>query len=258
MDRRFGGIARLYGTDGLARLQNAHVCVIGVGGVGSWVVEALARNAVGTLTLIDLDNVAESNINRQIQALSNTLGQAKISALAERITLINPSCNVIQIEDFITPENIATVIDAKQFDYIIDAIDNARAKAALIAYCKQHHIKLITIGSAGGQIDPTKISICDLSQTKQDPLLAKVRRLLRKEYGFPNGEKNKFKVEAVFSSEQLRMPINDNACDITQNDNPGVHGLNCAGFGSTMVVTATFGLIATAHVLRILSCVDNI
>src|SRR4051812_17833512 len=148
-DRRFGGIARLYGAAALARFRNAHICVIGVGGVGSWIVEALARSAIGRITMIDLDNVAESNVNRQIHALTDTLGKAKVSALAERIAQINPTCRATEIEDFITADNIPLMIGKERFDYVIDAIDDARAKTALIAYCRAQGIRLITIGSAG-------------------------------------------------------------------------------------------------------------
>lgn len=140
--RRFGGVARLYGEEALQRFHQAHVCVIGVGGVGSWVVEALARSAIGNIAMIDLDNVAESNINRQIQALSDTLGKAKVTALAERVAQINPYCRVTQIEDFIAEDNLAEMIGIGKFDYIVDAIDNVRAKVALIAYCRQHGISI--------------------------------------------------------------------------------------------------------------------
>lgn len=249
-DRRFGGIGRLYGQAALARFRDAHVCVVGVGGVGSWAVEALARSAIGRLTLIDLDNVAESNINRQIQALSGTLGQAKIHALAERIAQINPYCQVTQIEDFVDPDNLDRMIGAHGFDYVIDAIDSAKAKTALIAYCRNHNIPLITIGSAGGQTDPTRIEVRDLSRTEQEPLLKKVRRRLRSDYGFPRGEKTKFHVDAVFSMEPLQFPDTGEACSVDGDDRSGVTGLNCAGFGSSMVVTATFGMFAAGHLLR--------
>lgn len=250
-DRRFGGIARLYGKDALARFRAAHVCVIGVGGVGSWVVEALARSAIGNITMIDLDNVAESNINRQLHALSDTLGMAKVTALAERIAQINPTCTVTQIEDFLTADNLDEMIGAHRYDYVIDAIDNARAKTALIAYCRQHDIPLVTIGSAGGQTDPTRIAIRDLCLTEQEPLLAKVRRRLRNDHGFPRGTKNKFGIDAVFSTEPLRFPDAPEACAVGDGDSTaGVTGLNCAGFGSSMVVTASFGLVAASHVLR--------
>lgn len=246
--RRFGGVARLYGAAALERFKDAHVCVVGVGGVGSWVVEALARSAVGRLTLIDLDNVAESNVNRQLQATSETLGKAKVLALAERIFQINPFCQVRQVEDFVTPENLDEMIGAQQFDYVIDAIDSVKAKTALIAYCRQHEVRLITIGAAGGQTDPCKIEIRDLSRTEQEPLLALVRKRLRQNFGFPRGSKSKFGIDAVFSMEALAMPETAEVCDTDAS--AGVTGLNCAGFGSSIVVTASFGLAAAAQVLR--------
>ena len=249
-DRRFGGISRLYGAAALSAFRSAHICVIGVGGVGSWIVEALARSAIGKITMIDLDNVAESNINRQIHALTDTLGKAKVTALAERIAQINPFCQVTEIEDFITADNLDTMIGAQDFDYVIDAIDDVRAKTALIAYCRAQQIPLVTIGGAGGQADPTKIEVRDLSRTEQEPLLAKVRKRLRNEHGFPRGTKNKFGIDAVFSTEPLRMPVSDQACSLHAQEAQGISGLNCAGFGSTMVVTASFGLTAAALVLR--------
>lgn len=244
-ERRFGGIGRLYGPPALARFRAAHVCVIGVGGVGSWIVEALARNAIGQLTLIDLDNVAESNINRQIQALSGTIGQAKIGALAERIAQINPFCKVNLVEDFITPDNLDQMIGGKGYDYVVDAIDSVKSKAALIAYCRDQQLPLVVIGSAGGKTDPTRIAVRDLARTEQEPLLKMVRKRLRSDYGFPRSIKTKFMVDAVFSMEPLRMPEGDASCDVE-----AVTGLNCAGFGSSMVVTATFGMFAAGHVLN--------
>lgn len=243
-ERRFGGVGRLYGAAALQRFSNAHIAVIGVGGVGSWVVEALARSAIGKLTLIDLDHVAESNINRQIQATSDTLGKAKIEALAERIALIHPACKVNLVEDFITPDNVTAMLPSQRFDYVIDAIDDVKAKVALIAHCRAQNIPLVTIGAAGGQRDPGKIEIRDLSRTEQEPLLALVRKRLRQQHGFPRGTKNKFGIDAVFSMEALTMP---ESCEVAEE---GITGLNCAGFGSAMVVTASFGLFAAAHVLR--------
>ena len=239
--RRFGGIERLYGATALTRFRTAHVCVVGVGGVGSWVVEALARSAVGRLTLIDLDHVAESNINRQIQALSSTIGMAKIDALAERIAQINPFCQITLIEDFIAPDNLERMIGGHGYDYVIDAIDSVKAKAALIAYCRTQAIGLITIGSAGGQRDPTKIAIRDLARTEQEPLLKMVRKCLRASYGFPRGEKTKFNIDAVFSMEPVCEPDGGAVC---------VSGLNCAGFGSSVAVTASFGMAAASYVLQ--------
>ncbi|RFB69486.1 MULTISPECIES: tRNA cyclic N6-threonylcarbamoyladenosine(37) synthase TcdA [unclassified Herbaspirillum] len=263
-DRRFGGIARLYGAQGLARFRAAHVCVVGVGGVGSWIVEALARSAIGKITMIDLDNLAESNVNRQIHALTDTLGKAKVTALHERIMQINPYCQVTEIEDFLTPDNVAEMIGEGRFDYVVDAIDNVRAKVALIAYCREHKVPLLTSGGAGGQIDPTKIEIRDLCRTEQEPLLAKVRKRLRAWHKFPRGTKNKFGIDAVFSTEPLRFPEGE-VCEVDTDDaadgldtvdadgrrqEAGVTGLNCAGFGSAMVVTASFGLVAAGFVLR--------
>lgn len=250
-ERRFGGIARLYGAQGLARFQRAHICVIGVGGVGSWVVEALARSAIGNITMIDLDNVAESNINRQIQATSLTVGKAKVTALAERIATINPYCKVHEVEEFIEPDNLQQMLGQDKFDYVIDAIDSVKAKTALIAYCREHQIPLITIGAAGGQTDPGKIEIRDLSRTEQEPLLALVRKRLRQNFGFPRGTKSKFGIDAVFSMEALTMPETAEVCAVDSNNTAaGISGLNCAGFGSSIVVTASFGLAAAAHVLR--------
>ena len=251
--RRFGGVGRLYGERALERFRTAHVCVIGVGGVGSWLVEALARSAIGHLTLIDLDNVAESNINRQIQAVTSTIGQPKIEALRDRIAQINPFCQVTLVEDFIEPDNIAQMIGNKGFDYVVDAIDSVKAKAALIAYCRDHAIPLLTSGGAGGQLDPTKIEVRDLARTEQEPLLKKVRKVLRAQYGFSRGEKQKYHIDAVFSMEPLRYPEAEDACEIESS----ITGLNCAGFGSSMVVTASFGMIAAAHILRKLAEAAN-
>ncbi len=252
--RRFGGIGRLYGEPALERFRAAHVCVIGVGGVGSWVVEALARSAIGHLTLIDLDNVAESNINRQIQALSSTIGMPKIEALRQRIAEINPFCQVTLVEDFIDLENIETLVANQGFDYVVDAIDSVKPKAALIAWCSANKMPLVVVGGAGGQIDPTKVEIRDLARTEQEPLLKKVRKLLRAQYGFSRGEKQKYHIDAVFSMEPLRYPDTGDACEIDDN---GITGLNCAGFGSCMVVTATFGMVTAGQVLRRLAEAAN-
>ncbi|MFZ4537302.1 tRNA cyclic N6-threonylcarbamoyladenosine(37) synthase TcdA [Propionivibrio sp.] len=246
--RRFGGIQRLYGADALERFQAAHVCVVGIGGVGSWASEALARSAIGQITLIDLDMVAESNVNRQIHALGDAFGKAKTLAMAERILAINPACRINEVEDFVTPDNLDQLLD-KGFDYVIDAIDQVRTKAAMIAWCKTREIPLITSGGAGGQIDPTRIEITDLARTIQDPLLSRVRALLRKEYGFTRDAKRKFGIPAVFSNEPLRYPESGASCD----EPPMLSGLNCAGFGSSVCVTAPFGLFAAAEVLRYLA-----
>lgn len=246
-ERRFGGIRRLYGAEAYVRFQRAHVCIVGVGGVGSWVVEALARSAIGRLTLIDLDNVAESNVNRQIHALGDQFGKAKVTAMAERILAINPRCQVTQIEDFVTTDNLDQMLD-RDYDYVIDAIDSARVKADMIAWCRRHKVPLIASGGAGGRIDATRITLADLSRTVQDPLLSRVRTLLRREYGFPKDPKKKFGVPCVFSSEPLRRP--ETACE-TGGD--ALTGLNCAGFGSAASVTASFGMMMAGEVLKQLS-----
>lgn len=244
--RRFSGIERLYGADSLVRLAAAHVCVVGIGGVGAWAVEALARSGVGRLTLIDLDHVAESNINRQIHALENTLGQAKVAAMKDRIVQINPVCAVDCIEEFITPENVATLLP--MCDAIIDCIDQVKPKAALIALCRRSKLPVVTTGGAGGRTDPTRIRIDDLARTTQDALASKLRARLRQDYGFPRDAKKKFGVPCVFSDEQIRRP-QTLACDL---DEAGLHGLNCAGYGSSVAVTAGFGFAAAAHCLGIL------
>lgn len=246
--RRFGGIQRLYGAEVLARFQAAHVCVVGIGGVGSWAAEALARSGIGQLTLVDLDMVAESNVNRQIHALGDEFGKAKTDAMAERIRAINPACRVNAIEDFATPDNLDRVF-ANGIGYVIDAIDQVRTKAAMIAWCKNRGLPLITAGGAGGQIDPTRIEIADLARTIQDPLLSKVRSLLRRDYGFTRDPKKGFGIRAVYSSEPLRYPDRSDSCDVSAQ----MSGLSCAGFGSSVCVTASFGLFAAAEALKFLA-----
>lgn len=246
--RRFGGIARLYGAEGAERLRLANVCVVGIGGVGSWSVEALARTGIGQITVVDLDMVAESNTNRQIHALGDIYGKAKVDAMSERIRAINPACEVSCIEDFVTPENVSQIL-GHGFSVVIDAIDQVRAKAAMIAFCRQQKTPIVVAGAAGGQFDPTQIRLADLSQTVQDPLLAKVRSILRREYGFTRDGKKKFGVPAIFSTEPLRYPSKDASCDAER----GPAGLNCAGFGSSVCVTSVFGMAAAAHAISLIT-----
>ena len=243
--RRFGGIARVYGDDGLVALSAAGVCVVGVGGVGSWVAEALARSAVGAITLIDMDHVAESNINRQLPALETELGRAKVAVLRERIAQINPQCRVTCHEAFVSADNAAALIPADDH-WVIDCIDSFRVKAAMIATCRRRGQALITVGAAGGQRDPTRVRVGDLRKTEQDPLLARTRRLLRREYGFPGNPKRRFGVPCVWSDEPQAQP--PDSCDT-----PVEGSLNCAGFGACMPVTAAFGLSAAGHVIERLS-----
>jgi tRNA threonylcarbamoyladenosine dehydratase len=241
IERRFGGVGRLYGTTAQAAFQTAHVVVVGIGGVGSWVAEALARNGIGHLTLIDLDNIAESNTNRQIHALDDHFGKAKVTAMAERIRAINPTCAVTEVEEFVTPENAADMLD-RGADLVIDAIDQVRAKVAMIDWARRTGTPIVVAGGAGGKIDPTRIRIDDLSRTVQDPLLARVRSQLRKAHDFPRDPKRKFGVACVYSTEPIRQPSAGTACDTG-----GAHGgLNCAGFGSSVCITASFGFFAAA------------
>lgn len=246
-ERRFGGVRRLYGEAALQRFQKAHVCVIGVGGVGSWAVEALARNAVGHLTLVDLDNIAESNFNRQLHALAGDIGKAKISAMAERIEQINPNCRVLQIEEFITPENVQELLGNVQYDGVIDAIDDAKAKAALAAWCRSRKLPFVMAGGAGGRFDATRMKTSDLARASGDRLLSKVRNLLRRDYGFPKGERTKFCIPCVYSDEPITRP------DRCEDEEGGLSGLSCAGYGSSVCVTAPFGFAAAGLLLDTLA-----
>lgn len=246
---RFAGIGRLYGAHALDMFRQAHVCVIGIGGVGSWAAEALARSGIGRITLIDLDDVCVSNINRQLHALTDTVGQDKVAVMAERIKAINSDCVVHQVEDFISSENLSQLITA-DMDYVLDAIDSVKAKVSLIAYCKRNKIPLITTGGAGGQIDPTKIELADLSLAYNDPLLAKVRNALRRDHNFSRNPKRRFGVDCVFSTEQLRYPQADGSVCQQKPQTEGSMRLDCSGgFGAVSVVTASFGLAAVSKLL---------
>ncbi len=248
--QRFAGLERVYGRLTLNTFKSAHICIIGLGGVGSWAVEALARSAIGTFTLIDLDNVAASNINRQIQALDQTIGMPKTTALSERIKSINPNCTINEIEDFINQDNIRYLI-ADDFTYVIDCTDDFRVKAPLCAYCKRQKIKLVVTGGAGGQTNPGKITLVDLSRTENDPLLAQTRRLLRKKYGFPRNLKRRFDIPCVYSLEQPVYPAGNGLTTFDKSQSSSTTGLNCSqGLGSAVTVTASFGMFAAAHVLN--------
>ena len=241
-EQRFGGIGRLYTPEGLAKLRQSHICVIGIGGVGSWAVEALARSGIGKITMIDMDDICVTNINRQIHALTSTVATLKTEAMKTRIAEINPECQVEIIDDFISPDNLADYLN-RGYDYVIDAIDSVKTKAALIAYCKRNKIRLITTGGSGGQTDPSQIQIADLSKTIQDPLASKVRSLLRKEYHFSQNPKRKFGVDCVFSTQPLIFPKMGEGCEISAT-------MNCAnGFGAVTIVTATFAFFAVGRVI---------
>ena len=250
IQRRFGGVERLYGKAALSNFKKAHVIVIGIGGVGSWAVEALARNAIGTLTLIDMDVVAESNINRQLPALTSTLGKNKIDVMAERVREINPDCEVKLIDDFLTKDNINELIDDSA-DFIIDCIDSSRVKAALISWCKSRKRKIITLGGAGGQTDPSSIKTADLSKTIHDPLLSRTRKILRQQYGFSNNSKRRFSIPCVFSPEHLKYATLDGEMSNHKPPASQTSDLSCAGgIGSSVMVTASFAFIAVSYVLE--------
>lgn len=256
-ERRFGGIQRLYGQQGTAKIFASHIAIIGIGGVGSWVAESLARSYVGQLTLIDLDHIAESNINRQVHALTDTLGQAKTTAMAARIHAINPDCKTHLIDDHLSIENLTTLIDSR-FSYIIDCIDEFRIKAALINHCKRQKIKIISVGGAGGRVDPTRIQVADLTRSEGDALLARTRKLLRTDYGFARNIRRRFNIPCVYSSEALRYPTENNETSLKKSECSTISGLNCAnGYGSLSSVTATFAMIATAYVLNKIAALES-
>lgn len=241
VERRFAGLERLYGVAGAARVRAAHVAVVGVGGVGSWAAECLARSGVGRITLVDLDHVAESNINRQVHALESTVGQAKVLAMAERIAQINPAAQVTCVDDFATVDNWPAILP-EGVDAVVDACDDARVKTAMAAWARQHKPTLfITVGAAGGKRQAHLVDIDDLSKTTHDPLLAQLRYRLRKEHNAPRDGK-KMGVTCVFSREAVRGP--DPSCAVD-----GDGSLNCHGYGSVVSVTATFGQCAAGWVL---------
>ncbi len=259
---RFGGIGRLYGQKALAKFADSHVVVIGIGGVGTWAAEALARSGIGTLTLIDLDDICVTNTNRQIHALSATIGDSKVAVMAQRIREINPECQVNEVEDFITVDNLAAHLKGAalggDIDYVVDCIDAVKQKAALIAWCKRQKIKIVTVGGAGGQTDPTQIQLTDLAKTYQDPLLAKVRNILRREYNFSKNVQRRFAVDAVFSSEQLVYPQADGSVCNSKASADGTMRMDCAsGFGAVTMVTGTFGFVAASRVLARLAQIAN-
>lgn len=249
-DPRLGGITRLYGNQQTKQLAESHVAIVGIGGVGSWTAEALARSGVGKLTLIDLDDVCITNTNRQIHALSNTIGEAKVDAISARIALINPNCEVHCVEDFVTPDNTAELLTIK-LSAVVDATDSVRAKAAMIAHCKRIKVPIVTVGGAGGQIDPTQVTTGDLSKTTQDPLAAKLRSELRRNYNFSKNPKRRFGVECIYSTEQLRYPQPDGSVCYNKSAIENGTRLDCAGgFGAVVTVTATFGMFAAASIIN--------
>jgi tRNA threonylcarbamoyladenosine dehydratase len=234
LERRFGGLRRLHGDAAYARLRAARVAVVGVGGVGSWAVEALARSGVAELTLIDLDHVAESNINRQVQALGATLGMAKVQALAERVADIHPGCTIHAVEEFAAPDNWPALL-AHPVDAVIDACDQVRAKQALAAWARREQMPFVCVGAAGGKRLAHMLDIDDLANTTHDPLLASLRQRLRKHEAAPRS--GPMAVRCVFSREAAAR-----AADVGSN-------LNCHGYGSSVTVTAAFGFAAAGEAI---------
>lgn len=248
--QRFGGTARLYGHPALALFAQVYICVIGIGGVGSWVAEALARTGIGAITLIDMDDVCVTNTNRQIHALCQDVGQSKTKVMAERILAINPECQVTCIDNFITPDNVAELLD-HNFSYVIDAIDSVRSKASLLAYCRRYSIPVLTTGGAAGKIDPTKIEVADLAKTIQDPLAAKLRTRLQHHFNVVSNRKGKLGIDCVSSSEPLVYPQSNGSVCVSRSTPDSSKRTNCsAGFGTATMVTATFGFVAVSHVLK--------
>jgi tRNA threonylcarbamoyladenosine dehydratase len=247
LQRRFGGLERLYGVQGASAIRGSHVAVAGIGGVGSWAAEALARSGVGELTLIDLDHVAESNINRQVHALASTIGQAKVQAMAQRIAQINPVCRVHGIEEFVDPQNWPLLLPPG-VTAVIDACDQVKAKVAMAAWARElkGQMLFVSAGAAGGKRLAHKVDVDDLANTTHDPLLAQLRYQLRKHHGAPK-EGKKIGVACVFSREPVAPP--DPSCALE-----GDGSLNCHGYGSAASVTATFGLCAAGWLMDRIAC----
>jgi len=241
LERRFGGLRRLYGDAAYLRIRAARIAVVGVGGVGSWTAEALARSGVAALTLIDLDQVAESNVNRQVQALGSTLGQAKVEALRQRIADIHPGCVVHAVEEFAEPGNWPALLPAP-VDAVVDACDQGRAKAAIAAWALATGVPLVTVGAAGGKRSPERVEVADLAETTHDPVLAALRQRLRKLHGA--AKSGPIGITCIFSRESIVLPPGEReGCDIDGS-------LNCHGYGSSVGVTATFGLVAATRALE--------
>jgi tRNA A37 threonylcarbamoyladenosine dehydratase len=248
-EKRFGGIARLYGQAGLQKLRAAHVCVVGVGGVGTWAAEALARSGVGALTLVDLDEVCVTNINRQLHALTETVGRAKVDVMAERIRAINPDCRVTAEQKFFNAQTAGELL-APKFDFVLDAIDNVPNKVLLLVCCREKELPVVACGGAGGRRELTAVRVGDLSKASHDKLLSEVRRRLRKEHKFP-GADSEMGIECVYSVEKTFFPQPDGSVCEMRNDTEDGARLNCnGGLGSATFVTGAFGFAAAGLVVR--------
>ncbi len=247
--QRFGGLARLYGAAALPRLRAAHVCIVGVGGVGSWVAEGLARSGIGALTLIDLDDVCLTNVNRQLPALDGNIGRPKVDAIAERMRLINPHCRVAPVSEYFTPKTAERLL-AVRYDWVVDCIDLMSNKALLIAECTQRGQPVLTVGAAGGKRDATRIVVTDFGDGHGDELLRQVRKKLRRDYGFAKGEGNDYGIPCVSSQEQPVYPWADGTCS-TEPEAGSTLRLDCAtGFGTGVFITGAFGFAAAGEIVR--------
>jgi tRNA A37 threonylcarbamoyladenosine dehydratase len=254
LDERFGGIARLYGPEGLARLRRAHVCVVGIGGVGSWAVEALARSGVGELTLIDLDDVCVSNVNRQLHALDGQIGRPKVEVMAARACAINPECIVHPIAAFFTQANAKELLTPR-FDYVLDAIDSSSKKCLLIASCREMGIPVLTAGAAGGRRNPALVRVADLAAATHDRLLRETRTRLRGHHGFPRGEES-LGIECVYSIEPPIYPASDGLAGAKCEPGADLR-LGCnSGYGTASFVTGTFGFVAAARIVERIAASD--
>ena len=251
---RFSGIDRLYGIGAVERFEKSHITVVGLGGVGSWAVEALARSGIGALTLIDADDICVSNTNRQLPALQGAYGQSKVKTMAERCRAINPQMRIKEVEKFLTPGNLAELLDQGE-NIVLDACDSFRTKVEMIAWCRRRKIPIVTVGAAGGRIDPTLVRIRDLSRTEHDAMLALIRKKLRAEFNFPKTPKRYFGVPAVYSLENVRYPQADGSvCGIRPTlDAETTLKLDCgAGLGAATHITGTFAFVAVSKILETL------
>lgn len=249
---RFGGMARLVGTAGLAKLRQAHVCVIGVGGVGSWTVEALVRSGLGAVTMIDLDDICITNVNRQLPAMDGTIGHAKTAVLAARMKLIHPDCRLTEVPDFVTENNLGNLL-ADSFDCVVDAVDRTGIKTAIIAYCFRANMPVVTVGGAGGRRDATAVRTDDLALSQGDLLLRGVRKRLRRDHGFPKGEFTKFGIASIYSAEPQVFPWADGTCR-REAEAGSTLRLDCAaGYGAACFVTGAFGFAAAGEAVRVIT-----
>jgi tRNA threonylcarbamoyladenosine dehydratase len=245
---RFGGIVRVYGISGMDIIRQSRILVIGIGGVGSWVAEALARTGIGHMTLVDLDDVCVTNINRQVHALNGTVGKFKVDVMKERVNLINPYCEVDTKQCFFSPKNLPTIFD-KKYDFVVDACDDFTNKCYLIDHCKKNNIPLVVMGGAGGKTDPSQIKVTDMATSSNDRLLARLRKKLRQDFNFPGENDGDFGVWAVWYHERAVYPTADGCLTYKP---PGLaKNMDCAeGFGSVSFVTGAFAFASTSLVIR--------